>query len=162
MASIRKLRDGVYQLLWRDPISDEYGRPTGRKRQTSEVISRDNDRDALKAAQRRRVAIEASLETGHSPSDTRAERTLGEYAADYFDSLTGSLKDQTIEGYRKLYRVHLAPELGNRPIASIQVSDVTRLRAKLPTSQPHRREANRNPKTVKQALGVEASRRSLA
>jgi integrase len=50
MASVRKHKDGKYQVVWREPRRDEYGVPTGQFKQTSETIVRDRDQDAEEAA----------------------------------------------------------------------------------------------------------------
>src|ERR1700756_2302066 len=101
MASIRRIADGRYRVLWREPVRDEYGCATGKYRQTSETIRRDGDREARIAAEQRADAIERELATTvTNPSDTKAlaDRSLGGYARDYFDSMRGLIAKRTLDG----------------------------------------------------------------
>jgi hypothetical protein len=43
MASIRRVAYGRYKVLWREPIRDEFGVPTGKVRQTSEIVTAQTD-----------------------------------------------------------------------------------------------------------------------
>ncbi|MFV8173536.1 hypothetical protein [Mycolicibacterium peregrinum] len=47
------------------------------------------------------------------------------------------MDDSTIEGYEKIYRAHLGPVFGSKPVASITTADVTAFRAAL--MAPHTR-----------------------
>ena len=67
MASIRKISDGRYKVLWREPIRDDFGVPTGKLRQTSETIAAQTDSAAMKLAQSRAREIEAALATSFRP-----------------------------------------------------------------------------------------------
>jgi integrase len=65
--------------------------------------------------------------------------------------------DSTIEGYEKIYRTHIGPVIGSRPVASITTADVTAFRAAL--LAPHQRHqggqpVTRSPKTVKHIVGT--------
>lgn len=151
MAHIRELVGGRFKVCWRENARDEYGAPiVGKYVQRSETFT------DVKAAERHKVAIDGSLELGQSPSDTRtaATRALGDYARDYFASLRGLIAERTVDGYVALYHVHIEPTLGNRPVASIRVADVKRLRSALLTSNGLNRKRQRSPKTVAQVLGV--------
>ncbi|WP_156753030.1 hypothetical protein [Mycobacterium sp. 1245801.1] len=157
MASVRRVSEGRYKVLWREPVRDDYGCATGKFRQTSETIKRDGDREARIAAEQRADVIERELATTvTNPSDTKAlaDRPLGGYARDYFDSMRGLIAKRTVEGYEALYRVHVGPTLGNRPVGSIRVADVKRLRAELLTTNGIGRKSTRSPKTAAQVLGV--------
>ncbi|BBZ70796.1 tyrosine-type recombinase/integrase [Mycobacterium paraseoulense] len=151
MAYIRELPNGRYKVCWRENARDDYGAPiVGKYVQRAETCA------DYKAAERRKVAIETAAEIGQSPSEARvaATRTLGAYARDYFGSLRGIISNRTLDGYIGLYRVHIQDDLGSRPVGSIRVADVKRLRAELLSTNAIGRKYQRNPKTAAQVLGV--------
>jgi integrase len=157
-----------YQVRWREPVRDEFGAPTGTFKQTSETF--DTERKA-KAHLRK---VEDQLESGRgvdpSSQKAKANRPLGEYAKQYLESLAGTIDDSTIDGYAKIYRTHIAPVFGSKPVASITTADVTSFRAAL--LAPHERRSfvtrgkqragaasepqtvHRSPKTVKHIVGT--------
>lgn len=123
-----------YQVRWREPVRNAFGAPElddqGRQkfRQTSETF--DTERKAKAHARK----VDNALESSHidpSTAKAKANLPLGHYAKQYLDSLVGSVDDSTIEGYEKIYRTHLAPVFGSKPVASITTADVTALRAAL-------------------------------
>jgi integrase len=164
MAHIKRVGDGKYRVYWREPVFDEMGNRTGKLRQIQETLSGPSDREALKAAQRRKVEIESELDRGGSPatSTALAVKPLSYYAATYFDSLVGQLKPskRTQDGYRAQYLNHIKPVFRDRPVSSIRIGDVKRFRAGLLTTPPIRHnqsensQSDRNPKTVAKVLGV--------
>ncbi|MCA2333799.1 site-specific integrase, partial [Mycobacterium avium] len=96
----------------------------------------------------------------------KANTPLGTYARQYLNSLVGQMEPTTIEGYEKLYRTHIAPVFGSKPVAAITAADVDSFRARL--FAPHERRSfvtrgkadpsrpaspapvvHRSPKTVK-------------
>ena len=112
-------------------------------------------------AKARLRTVEDQLESGRSvdPSSQKAKANtpLGTYARQYLDSLAGTVDPSTIEGYEKLYRTHIAPVFGSKPVASITTADVTSFRAAL--LAPHKRHqgtrtVTRSPKTVKHIVGT--------
>ncbi|SLI67250.1 phage integrase family protein [Mycobacteroides abscessus subsp. bolletii] len=90
-----------YQVRWLEPVRNEFGAPTGEFRQTGETF--DTERQAK--ARARRVDDELESCTGIDPSSAKlkASRPLGEYAKQYFDSLVGTIDDNTIEDYQKIH-----------------------------------------------------------
>ncbi|MCX8559677.1 tyrosine-type recombinase/integrase [Mycolicibacterium mucogenicum] len=174
MAYIRKRETGKldkfgnpttsYQVVWREPVRDEFGAPTGKFKQTSETFP--TERKAK--AHQRKVENELENAAGISPSDAKAKANtpLGTYARQYLDSLVGVIDPNTIEGYEKIYRTHLATAFGQRPGASITTAEVSAFRAQLlapylrrhgrakPTTTPGTCLATRSPKTVKQIIGT--------
>jgi integrase len=151
MAYIRKLSSGRYQVAWRENVRDEFGAPI-----PSKFIARSETVDDEKAANRRKMVIEAKVEAGIHPSAERdkAATPLAEYARRYFKAATPTMTQRTLNGYMALYRVHIVDVFGSRPIASILPSDVARWYSTLLAATPHRRKSTRNPKTAKQGLGV--------
>ncbi len=147
-----------YQVRWREPVRDDFGAPTGTFKSTSETF------DTERKAKARMRAVDTALEGfGVDPSSakTKANRPLGAYAKQYLDGLVGTVDDSTIEGYEKIYRTHVGPALGSRPVASITTADVTAFRAQL--LAPHKgraaegiepRTVTRSPKTVKHIVGT--------
>ncbi|WP_066899009.1 tyrosine-type recombinase/integrase [Mycolicibacterium houstonense] len=151
-----------YQVRWREPVRDSFGVPSiddqGRQkfRQTSETF--DTERKAKAHARK----VDNALESSHidpSTAKAKANLPLGHYAKQYLDSLVGSLDDSTIEGYEKIYRTHLAPVFGSKPVASITSADVASFRANL--LAPHeyhqhvsRRVGEQSPRTVVRSAGT--------
>ena len=163
MAYIRHLPNGKFKVCWRENLTNEFGAPIkGQYRQRSEVVA------TAKEAERRKVAVEEQIESNpHSPSSQRikAATPLGAYAQRYFDSNESRISSVTLLGYREIYRRHVAPTFGARPVGSILPSDVSSWFSELLAGQSNRytdsaaesedRElAKRDPKTAKQALGV--------
>lgn len=147
-----------YQVRWREPVRDEFGAPTGTFKQTSETF------DTERKAKARMRAVDQALETyGVDPSSSKAKANLplGHYAKQYLDGLVGTVDEYTIDGYAKIYRTHLGPVFGSRPVASITTADVTAFRAAL--LAPYEAQAakgskpktvTRSPKTVKHIVGT--------
>lgn len=153
-----------YQVRWLEPVRDEFGAPTGEFKETSETFP--TERKA-KAHLRK---VEDQLDTGYgmdpSAAKAKANTPLGTYARQYLDSLVGTIDPSTIEGYEKIYRTHLAPVFGSKPVAAITTADIARFRAELLT--PHQRRhgrakpttpvrpdlVTRSPKTVKHIIGT--------
>lgn len=175
MAYIRKRETGKldksgnptvsYQVVWREPVRDDFGAPTGKFKQTSETFSTER---TAKAHLRK---IENALDFGHgidpSTAKAKANTPLGVYARQYLDSLAGQIDPNTINDYEKIYRTHLMTAFGSKPVASITTADVARFRADLlvpyqryrvkataavPTPTP--RLVTRSPKTVKHIIGT--------
>ncbi|OBA98627.1 hypothetical protein A5666_24415 [Mycolicibacterium fortuitum] len=143
MAYIRELTNGKHQVCWRENARDDYGAPIKGK-----FVQRTETVDTAKQAERRKVAIELEIESGGQPSASadRASQPVAHYARMYFDALTSKIDQSTLEGYREIYRVHIKPTFGNRPVCSILPSDVDTWTSALM--------AGRSDSTVKQALGV--------
>ena len=153
-----------YQVVWREPVRDEYGAPTGKFKQTSETFP--TERKAK--AHQRMVDTELDSARGIDPSAAKAKANLplGHYAKQYLDSLAGQIDPTTIEGYEKLYRTHIGPVFGSKPVASITTADVARFRADLlaphvrrhgrskATTLPSTGLVTRSPKTVKHIVGT--------
>ncbi len=151
-------------MRWLEPVRDEFGAPTGEFRQTGETF--DTERQAK--ARARRVDDELENGRGVDPSSTKlkANRPLGEYAKQYFDSLVGTIDDNTIEDYQKIYHAHISSVFGSRPVGSITTADIASFRAEL--LKPHQRHhgrakattlpspglVTRSPKTVKHIIGT--------
>jgi integrase len=159
-----------YQVVWREPVRDEFGAPTAKFKQTSETFP--TERKAK--AHQRKVETELESAKGIDPSSAKAKANtpLGTYARHYLDSLAGQMELTTIEGYEKLYRAHIGPVFGSKPVAAITAADVDRFRASLfavherrsfvtrgkPDPQrepsPGTRMVTRSPKTVKHIVGT--------
>lgn len=153
-----------YQVVWREPVRDDFGAPTGQFKQTSETFGTE------RKAKAHRRKIETDLESAHgidpSSAKAKANTPLGTYARQYLDSLVGVIDPSTIEGYEKIYRTHLAPVFGQRPVAGITTAEVAAFRAQLlapyvrvhgrakPTTAPRPGWHTRSPKTVKHIIGT--------
>lgn len=180
MAYIRKRTTGkvdrfgnavvTYQVVWREPVRDEFGAPTGRLKQTSETFP--TERKAKTRLRKVEDALDGAKGIDPSSAKAKANTPLGTYARQYLDSLVGQMEPTTIEGYDKLYRTHIAPVFGSKPVAAITAADVDRFRASL--FAPHQRRSfvsrgksapdrkpspspclvTRSPKTVKHIVGT--------
>jgi integrase len=174
MAYIRKRETGQqdkfgnllvsYQVVWREPVRDEFGAPTGKFKQTSETF--DTERKAK--AHLRHIEIQLDSAQGVDPSSQKAKanRPLGHYAEQYLNGLAGTIDESTIEGYAKIYHSHIGPAFGQKPVAAITSADVTRFRAQLlaphqrrhgrakATTKPSPKLVTRSPKTVKHIVGT--------
>ncbi|UGU07995.1 site-specific integrase [Mycobacterium intracellulare subsp. intracellulare] len=142
---------------------------------SSKTVQRTETFAAEKPAKARLREIETHLASakGRDPSSQRAKanRPLGEYAKQYLDSLAGQIDSATIQGYEKLYRTHIAPVFGSKPVASVTTADVAQFRANLlapykqrsfvtrgkasaATARRKRATVQRSPKTVKHIVGA--------
>lgn len=133
MAAIRKrtTKAGAvsFQVRWLEPVRDEFRAPTGKMRQTSETFA--SERKAKAYLRKIETALESASHIDPSSQKAKANTPLGHYARQYLDSLAGTVDPTTIQGYEKLYRTHIAPVFGSRPVASITAADVDRFRASL-------------------------------
>ena len=159
-----------YQVVWREPVRDEFGAPTGKSKQTSETFP--TERKAKAHLRHVENQLEGARGIDPSSQKAKANRPLGEYAKQYLNSLAGTIDDSTIEGYEKLYRAHIGPVFGSKPVASITTADLARFRANL--LAPHKQRSfvtrgkprakantspgtglvSRSPKTVKHIVGT--------
>lgn len=158
-----------YQVVWLEPVRDEFGAPTGKVKQTSETF--DTERKAK--AHLRKVEGQLEDARGIDPlsQKAKANRVLGEYAREYLDSLAGQVDQSTVVGYEKLYTRHIAAVFGSKPVAAITSADVARFRASLlapheersyvtrgkasaATARKKRAVVQRSPKTVKHVVGT--------
>jgi len=154
-----------HQVVWREPVRDEFGAPTGKFKQTSETFP--TERKAKAHLRKVENDLESGLGIDPSTAKAKANTPLGVYARQYLDSLVGQIDSNTIEDYRKIYRTHLMPVFGNKPVAAITTADVARFRADLlvpyqryrvkatgTAPAPKPRLLTRNPKTVKHIVGT--------
>ncbi|QRY51402.1 tyrosine-type recombinase/integrase [Mycolicibacterium septicum] len=126
--------------------------------------------DTEKAAKARLLEVETGLAgtKGINPSSAKAKANtpLGTYARQYLDGLAGSIDPNTIEDYEKIYRTHIGPVFGSKPVAAITTADVTAFRAQLlaphvrqhgrakATTPPSTCLVTRSPKSVKHIVGT--------
>jgi integrase len=160
-----------YQVRWREPVRDEFGAPTGQFKSTSETF--DTERKAKARLRKVEDALDGAAGIDPSSAKAKANRPLGEYAKQYLDSLAGTVDRGTIDGYENIYRAHIAPVFGSKPVASITTADVARFRAALLAPHPQRsfvtrgkpnptakgcskaaQMVTRSPKTVKHIVGT--------
>lgn len=158
-----------YQVRWREPVRDEFGaplrtiNPDGTSSVAYKSTSETFDTERKAKARLRKIEDELDSARGVDPSSAKAKANtpLGHYARQYLDGLVGTIDPNTIEGYEKIYRTHLAPVFGSRPVASITTANVTAFRAQLlapyqrrQTTTPGTGLRTRSPKTVKHIVGT--------
>ncbi|OBI11151.1 integrase [Mycobacterium sp. E2327] len=163
-----------YQVRWREPLRDEFGAPAldadGKPLHKSTGKTFPTERKAKAHARKVDNALESASHINPSDAQAKANTPLGVYARQYLDSLAGTVDPTTIQGYEKLYRTHIAPVFGSKPVAAITTAQVERWRASL--LQPYRRSfvtrgkatpkrkqpppalVVRSPKTVKHIVGT--------
>lgn len=141
-----------YVVCWREPVRDDFGAVVPGK-----TVQRTDTFDTEKAAKARLLEVENGLAgaKGVDPSSAKAKsnRPLGEYARQHLDSLVGQMEPTTIEGYEKLYRTHIAPVFGSRPVAAITAADVDSFRAALFAPHPRRSFVTRGTAKTSAASG---------
>ena len=145
-----------YVVCWREPVRDEFGAVVPDK-----TVQRTETFDTEKAAKARLLEVETGLAgaKGIDPSSAKAKANtaLGTYARQYLDSLAGQMEPTTIEGYDKLYRTHIAPVFGSKPVAAITAADVDRFRAALFAPHPRRSFVTRGRAKASAASGTETA-----
>jgi len=114
--NIRKLPSGRFQI--------RYPGPDG------ETRAGETTYPTKRAAERALALIEAKLTTGDWNDPRRSKAKLGEYA-DRWIAERAHLRPRTVEIYRGLLRRHVAPHLGNVPLAKIDTALVREWRATL-------------------------------
>lgn len=157
-----------FQVVWYEPVRDDFGAPTGKLRQTSETF--DTERKAKRHLRKVEDQLEGARGVDPSSAKAKANKPLGEYAKQYLDSLAGQVDGSTVDGYAATYRAHIGPVFGATPVASITTADVAQFRARL--LAPHERHSHvtrgvprasakrkpptvtRSPKTVKHIVGT--------
>ncbi len=150
MASVRP-RGNRFQAFWKEPIRDEFGVPTGKYRQRGEAYDTEEEADARKAEVEQALA-EMRIDPGQARD--LASKPLGQYATEYFEGLAGTIDQETIDKYRCNYLLYVAPALGPRPVMSIRVADVKKLRSTLASTISTRTKRNLSAGTIKHAIGV--------
>lgn len=158
-----------YQVRWREPVRDEFGAPAldaeGKPVYKSTGKTFPTERKAKAHARKVDNALESASHINPSDAQAKANTPLGTYARQYLDSLAGSIDPTTIAGYEKIYRVHIAPVFGSKPVAAITTAQVDAFRAAL--LAPHVRSyvtrgkpraaqhtVTRSPKTVRHIVGT--------
>lgn len=116
----RKVRtDGAvrYEVRWTERVRNAAG-------QTTEVRHRQKSFPTAKAARQFKPLHEADTLRGDLRDYDAAQLPLAHYAERWLSALRTEVKARTYEGYEQVLRKHVLPALGNRPVASITVSDV--------------------------------------
>ena len=133
----RQVRQSVvsYQVVWREPVRDAFGAPTGKFRRTSETF--DTERKAKAHLRQVENALDSARGVDPSSAEGQGQYAVGNLRASVPRQPCGPIDPTTIEGYEKLYRTHIAPVFGSKPVASITTADVARFRAAL--LAPHKR-----------------------
>ncbi|GLD20343.1 hypothetical protein Mkiyose1385_44420 [Mycobacterium kiyosense] len=160
-ATIRKRETGkldkrgnpllTYQVRWREPVRDQFGVPTGKHRHRGEAFPTEEQANARKAK-----VDQALAEMRLDPGEARdlAAKPLGQYASQFFDGLAGTIDADTVAKYRANYLLYVAPTLGPRPVASIRVADVKKLRSELASTTSARTKRPLSAGTIKHAVSV--------
>lgn len=111
-----------YEVVWREPVRDDFGLPTGTTRARQETYATRADaearRDELNAA-RHTIGTSALAEQRKA-----GELPFGYYARAWLDAQAlkvaqGKLKQRTVDGYDRLLRCYVLDELGGTAIAAV-------------------------------------------
>lgn len=140
-----------FQVRWREPVRDQFGVPTGKHRHRGEAFPTEEQANARKAK-----VDQALAEMRLDPGEARdlAAKPLGQYATEFFDGLAGTIDADTVAKYRANYLLYVAPTLGPRPVASIRVADVKKLRSELASTTSKRTGRPLSAGTIKHAVSV--------
>lgn len=112
----------TYAVVWREPVRDDFGLPTGQLRSRRETYS---TRDAAEA---RRDELNAARHTTGTTALAEQRKAgdlpFGHYARAWLDSqrvkaASGKVKADTVDGYASRLAVYALPEFGGKAIASI-------------------------------------------
>ncbi|OAN40337.1 tyrosine-type recombinase/integrase [Mycolicibacterium iranicum] len=122
----RQKRNGkpvrTYAVVWREPVRDHFGLPTGKLRARRETYA------TREAAEARRDELNAARHTTGTSAlaDARkaGELPLGYYARGWLDAQAlkvaqGKLKQRTVDEYDRLLRTYVLGTLGGTAVAAI-------------------------------------------
>ncbi|MDO3398676.1 site-specific integrase [Mycolicibacterium neoaurum] len=124
----------TYAVIWREPVRDDFGLPTGKLRACRETYP---TRDAAEA---RRDELNAARHTSGTTAlaDQRraGELPFGYYARGWLDSqrikvATGKIKADTVDKYAAQLAVYALPEFGPNAIVAITPAHCEQFLAKL-------------------------------
>jgi integrase len=148
----------TYAVVWREPVRDDFGLPTGQLRARRETYP------TREAAEARRDELNAARHTtGTSVLAERrkaGELPFGYYARGWLDAQAlkvaqGKLKQRTVDEYDRLLRCYVLDELGGTALAAISPAHCEALLTDL-VRQPSRQGDRKplTPGTVKHAWDV--------
>jgi integrase len=111
-----------YEVVWREPVRDGFGLPTGQTRARQETCA------TREAAEARRDELNAARHTtgtsGLAEQRKAGELPFGYYARGWLDAQAlkvaqGKLKQRTVDEYDRLLRTYVLGELGGTAIAAV-------------------------------------------
>lgn len=112
----------TYAVVWREPVRDDFGLPTGQLRARRETYS------TREAAEARRDELNAARHTTGTTALAEQRKAgdlpFGHYARAWLDSqrvkaASGKVKAETVDGYASRLAVYALPDFGGKAIASI-------------------------------------------
>lgn len=112
----------TYAVVWREPVRDDFGLPTGQLRARRETYA------TREAAEARRDELNAARHTTGTTALAEQRKAgdlpFGHYAWAWLDSqrvkaASGKVKADTVDGYASRLAVYALPEFGGKAIASI-------------------------------------------
>lgn len=168
----KQKRDGRpvkrYEVIWKEPVRDEYGlpvpvdpaKPNGRKRTRDRQESYGTRADA----EARRDELNAARHTGQTGALAEQRRAgdlpFGHYAQSWIESQSlkvtqGRLKQRTLDGYEKNLRCYALAHFGGQAVGTISPRDCERFLAGL-VGKGSRQNGGQpiKPATVKHAWGT--------
>ncbi|BDH56577.1 tyrosine-type recombinase/integrase [Tsukamurella sp. PLM1] len=143
-----------YEVVWREPIRDEFGLPILDARGKPKLRSRQESHPTREAAEARRDELNNAKHSGtvSQLADQRmaGSKPLGHYAQEFFKSQQGTVKPGSIALSEAIYRRYLAEPFGQKATATITAADVRAFRAAMLSPRPRRsfdtRSGNPTPK----------------
>jgi hypothetical protein len=112
----------TYAVVWREPVRDSFGLPTGQLRARRETYL---TREAAEARRDELNAARHTTGTGTLADQRKAgELPFGHFARGWLDAQAlkvaqGKLKQRTVDEYDRLLRTYVLGELGGVAIAAI-------------------------------------------
>lgn len=139
----------TYAVVWREPVRDEFGLPTGPTRARRETYP---TRDAAEA---RRDELNAAKHTHAGTSALAEQRAKGEqpfgfYARAWLDAqavrvASGKVKQRTVDEYARQLHTYVLGELGSLAVAAVTPAHLEKLLTGLVRKQS--RQGDRKPIT---------------
>ncbi len=86
---------------------------------------------ARKEARRRLVLLERGIDPLEEKRRERAKKSLAQLAQRFDEEHIQQLKERSQEEYRRLFRLHIIPRLGRKPLADITRDDIASLHRKM-------------------------------
>ena len=126
---------------WQISVSAGFDPVTGKRRQIWRTV-----RGTKKNAEQELTRLLREVDKGTSADPGRI--TLGEYLERWLEHMRTRVRSRTLERYAEIVRGHLAPSLGNVPLAKLHPLHIQALYDRLLSSGRLRTEGGLSPRTV--------------
>ncbi|WP_412475540.1 tyrosine-type recombinase/integrase [Gordonia sp. LUNF6] len=153
-----------YEVVWREPVRDEYGLPVKTASGKPKLRARQESYPTRDAAEARRDELNAAKHSGTASAladqKIAGDLPFGHYAKAWIDSqalkvVQGRLKQRTLNDYENVLRLYSLQSFGGKAIGSITPHDCELFLAGLVSRQSRQSGSGAlKPATVKHAWGA--------